>query len=245
MTVPEIVRWVEQGEFLLTTGFPLRAHAEPDRLCRELSDLGLAGLGVKFDSYLGPSRTRCCQPPMSWTFPILSIPIDTRFDDMLSAGLRDHHQPAVRRARAVPTAAPAPSSSLTFSEAASRRSPASWPSSSAPGPRPSSTTRASCSPTRRRRGTGRLMPCRTAQPLDPGALEEGPGRSAAATSWCEPMRRRPSTTDTSWWSATGKSVGRRVPGDPAGRPGRHPRADARTRRYARSAAGSPPTCSRS
>ena len=50
MTVPEIVRWVEQGEFLLSTGFPLRAHAEPERLVRDLSEMGLAGIGIKFDS---------------------------------------------------------------------------------------------------------------------------------------------------------------------------------------------------
>ncbi len=84
MTVPEIVRWVEQGEFLLTTGFPLRAHGEPDRLVRELSEMGLAGLGVKFDSYLGAFEASVLSVADELHFPIVSIPIDTRFDDILS-----------------------------------------------------------------------------------------------------------------------------------------------------------------
>lgn len=84
MTVPEIVRWVEQGEFLLSTGFPLRAHGEPVRLVQDLSEMGLAGLGVKFDSYLGAFGADVLAVADELDFPIVSIPIDTRFDDVLS-----------------------------------------------------------------------------------------------------------------------------------------------------------------
>lgn len=84
MTVPEIVRWVEQGEFLLTTGFPLRAHGDPVRLVRDLSDMGLAGLGVKFDAYLDGFGDEVLQVADELGFPIVSIPNDTRFDDILS-----------------------------------------------------------------------------------------------------------------------------------------------------------------
>lgn len=84
MTVPEIVRWVEQGEFLLSTGFPLRAHGDPVRLVRDLSEMGLAGLGVKFDSYLGAFAADVLAAANELGFPIVSIPIDTRFDDVLS-----------------------------------------------------------------------------------------------------------------------------------------------------------------
>jgi purine catabolism regulator len=84
MTVPEIVRWVENGEFLLSTGFPLRAHGDPARLVRDLSEMGLAGLGVKFDSYLAGFDTDVLAVADGLDFPIVSIPIDTRFDDVLS-----------------------------------------------------------------------------------------------------------------------------------------------------------------
>ncbi|HET6560852.1 MAG TPA: PucR family transcriptional regulator ligand-binding domain-containing protein [Marmoricola sp.] len=84
MTVPEIVRWVEQGEFLLSTGFPLRAHGDPAALVRDLSDTGLAGLGIKFDSYLAEFDEHVLAVADELGFPIVAIPIDTRFDDILS-----------------------------------------------------------------------------------------------------------------------------------------------------------------
>ena len=84
MTLPEIVRWVEHNEFLLTTGFPLRAHGEPARLIRELSELNLAGLGVKFDSYFGVLDAEALATADELDFPIVAIPVDIRFDDILS-----------------------------------------------------------------------------------------------------------------------------------------------------------------
>jgi purine catabolism regulator len=84
MTLPEIVRWVEHSEFLLTTGFPLRAHGEPARLIRELSELDLAGIGVKFDSYFGAFEADVLALADELGFPIVAIPVDIRFDDILS-----------------------------------------------------------------------------------------------------------------------------------------------------------------
>jgi purine catabolism regulator len=84
MTLPEIVRWVEHNEFLLTTGFPLRAHGEPARLIRELSELNLAGLGVKFDSYFEVLDAEALATADELDFPIVAIPVDIRFDDILS-----------------------------------------------------------------------------------------------------------------------------------------------------------------
>jgi purine catabolism regulator len=84
MTVPEIVRWVEQDEFLLSTGFPLRAHGDPAGLVRDLNDTGLAGLGIKFDSYLATLDDHALAVADELGFPIVAIPIDTRFDDILS-----------------------------------------------------------------------------------------------------------------------------------------------------------------
>lgn len=84
MTMPEIVRWVEQGEFLLTTGFPLRGHGEPARLVRELSEMQLAGLGAKFDSCLDGFDADVLALADELRFPIVLIPRHIRFDDILS-----------------------------------------------------------------------------------------------------------------------------------------------------------------
>ena len=84
MTVPEIVRWVEEGEFLLSTGFPLVAHSDPVQLMKDLAGMGLAGLGVKFDSYLPAFADEVVAAADSLAFPILAIPLQTRFDDVLS-----------------------------------------------------------------------------------------------------------------------------------------------------------------
>ena len=50
MTVPDIVRWTKQDEFLLTTGYPLpRRPGEFGQLIEQLAARGLAGLGVKLE----------------------------------------------------------------------------------------------------------------------------------------------------------------------------------------------------
>ena len=48
MTVPNIVRWTKQDEFLLTTGYPLpRQSEEFCQLIEQLAGNGLAGLGPR------------------------------------------------------------------------------------------------------------------------------------------------------------------------------------------------------
>ena len=84
MTVPSIERWVEADEFLLTTGFPLPAHGEMEQLVRDLDALGLAGLGVKLDSYLPELAPNVLQVAEELAFPLVVIPEEVRFDDILS-----------------------------------------------------------------------------------------------------------------------------------------------------------------
>src|SRR2546430_7865640 len=52
MTVPNIVRWTKQDEFLLTTGYPLPRRSEAFcQLIQQLAGNGLAGLGDQLDEY--------------------------------------------------------------------------------------------------------------------------------------------------------------------------------------------------
>jgi PucR family transcriptional regulator, purine catabolism regulatory protein len=85
MTVPNIVRWTKQDEFLLTTGYPLpRQPGEFGRLIEQLAANGLAGLGVKLDEYLAEVPQEAMDVADQAAFPIVVIPPTSPLDDVLS-----------------------------------------------------------------------------------------------------------------------------------------------------------------
>jgi PucR family transcriptional regulator, purine catabolism regulatory protein len=85
MTVPNIVRWTKQDEFLLTTGYPLpRQPGEFGRLIEQLAARGLAGLGVKLDEYLAEVPADAVELADRAAFPIVVIPPTSPLDDVLS-----------------------------------------------------------------------------------------------------------------------------------------------------------------
>ena len=85
MTVPNIVRWTKQDEFLLTTGYPLpREPGEFGRLIEQLAAKGLAGLGVKLDEYLAEVPADAVELADRAAFPIVVIPPTSPLDDVLS-----------------------------------------------------------------------------------------------------------------------------------------------------------------
>lgn len=85
MTVPNIVRWTKQDEFLLTTGYPLpREPGEFGRLIEQLAAKGLAGLGVKLDEYLAEVPADAVELADRAAFPIVVIPPTAPLDDVLS-----------------------------------------------------------------------------------------------------------------------------------------------------------------
>jgi PucR family transcriptional regulator, purine catabolism regulatory protein len=85
MTVPDIVRWTKQDEFLLTTGYPLpREDREFCQLIEQLAANGLAGLGVKLDQYLADVPPAAMKVADRAHFPIVVIPATSPLDDVLS-----------------------------------------------------------------------------------------------------------------------------------------------------------------
>ena len=85
MTVPNIVRWTKQDEFLLTTGYPLpRRSEEFCQLIEQLARKGLAGLGVKLDEYLAEVPPAAVELADRAAFPIVVIPPTSPLDDVLS-----------------------------------------------------------------------------------------------------------------------------------------------------------------
>jgi PucR family transcriptional regulator, purine catabolism regulatory protein len=85
MTVPNIVGWTKQEEFLLTTGYPL--PREGDGFCELVEQLAanrLAGLGVKLDEYLAEVPPEVIKLADTACFPIIVIPRTAPLDDVLS-----------------------------------------------------------------------------------------------------------------------------------------------------------------
>ncbi len=90
MTVPDILPWVKENEFLLTTGYPLpRSAVELSELVSALDAHGLAALGVKFGKYIETLPQEMLRRADQLDFPIIDIPRHVGFDDILSQALTD------------------------------------------------------------------------------------------------------------------------------------------------------------
>ena len=84
MEVPDILPWTAPRELLLTTGYPLRDRVGTlAELIAALDDAGLSGLGIKRGRYLGalPDDVIGCAEERG--FPLVELPEDLRFDDVL------------------------------------------------------------------------------------------------------------------------------------------------------------------
>lgn len=85
MSVPDIVRWTRRDEFLLATWYPLpRDPDEFSGLVEQLSERGLAGLGVKLDQYMSNLAPKVLATADRLNFPVIIIPHETALDEVLS-----------------------------------------------------------------------------------------------------------------------------------------------------------------
>ncbi|MGW2899086.1 PucR family transcriptional regulator ligand-binding domain-containing protein, partial [Streptomyces sp. NPDC001212] len=85
MEVPDIIRWMRGGEFLLTTAYAVRDDEEAlTDLVPELAARGLAALGVKVGPYLPrlPDRLLRCADEIA--FPVVELPGHVMLNDILS-----------------------------------------------------------------------------------------------------------------------------------------------------------------
>ena len=90
MTVPDILPWVKENEFLLATGYPLpRSAAQLAGLVSALHARSLAALGVKLGNYIEALPRAMLQRADQLDFPIIDIPRHVGFDDILSQALTD------------------------------------------------------------------------------------------------------------------------------------------------------------
>ena len=90
MEVPDIINWVEEGEFLLTTAFSIKDNLdELEELIIQLSDRGLAGLGIKTKRYIMEIPTNSLARAKELGFPLIEIPYDVSYADILVEGLAE------------------------------------------------------------------------------------------------------------------------------------------------------------
>ncbi|WP_370618267.1 PucR family transcriptional regulator [Mumia sp. Pv 4-285] len=92
MEVPDVLAWVKPHELLVTTGFPLldgsRRLDVPrmEALVQGLYDAGVAGFAIKLGRYVDEVPETVLTLADVLGFPIVQIPEDVAFDDVLKDG---------------------------------------------------------------------------------------------------------------------------------------------------------------
>ena len=91
MEVPDIEDYVKKGDFLLTTLFPV--HKDPDKLARiipTLDQIGLCGIGVKPNRYLGGYIPHIIlNQANALDFPLIILSDKVNFSDVMAHYLRE------------------------------------------------------------------------------------------------------------------------------------------------------------
>ncbi|MGH3358364.1 MAG: PucR family transcriptional regulator ligand-binding domain-containing protein, partial [Nocardioidaceae bacterium] len=105
MSVPDVVEWTKPHELLLTTHYPLARCSEAMvRLLRDLDERGVAALVVKLGGETGLLDDAALRIADELAFPLLTVPDDVAFDDILSevlAALTNRQAAALRRVQDV------------------------------------------------------------------------------------------------------------------------------------------------
>ena len=83
--VPDIAPWIKEHEFLLSTGYPLKDASAS--FISEIAQSGAVGLAIKQGRYLDEIPTQMINESNELGFPILTIPEDVAFDELLHEGL--------------------------------------------------------------------------------------------------------------------------------------------------------------
>lgn len=83
--VPDIAPWIKEHEFLLSTGYPLRDASAA--FISEIASSGAVGLAIKQGRYLDQIPAQMIHESNELGFPILTIPEDVAFDELLHEGL--------------------------------------------------------------------------------------------------------------------------------------------------------------
>lgn len=88
MEVPDIINWVKPGEFLLTTAYSIKDDIQKlNELIPVMKNIGVAGIGIKMKRYIESLPDSVIETANRLDFPIVSIPLDVSFGDVITAVL--------------------------------------------------------------------------------------------------------------------------------------------------------------
>lgn len=87
MEVPDIIDWVQPGDFLLTTAYSFKDHEEGlTHLIHALIEKNIAGFGIKMKRYVDKIPQEALDKAEKHEFPIIEIPYDVSFSSILIEG---------------------------------------------------------------------------------------------------------------------------------------------------------------
>ncbi len=90
MEVPDVINWVEEGEFLLTTAYSMKDNIEDlDQLIIDLNKKRVAGLGIKTKRYIKEIPMDTLALAETLDFPLIEIPYDISYSTILTESLTE------------------------------------------------------------------------------------------------------------------------------------------------------------
>ncbi len=90
MEVPDIIEWVSEGEFLITTAYSIKDNIKILlELIPKLSTKGVAGLGIKVGRYVSELPSDIIKLADELGFPIIEVPFSASHTDVISGILTE------------------------------------------------------------------------------------------------------------------------------------------------------------
>ncbi|MFC4776726.1 PucR family transcriptional regulator [Paenibacillus sp. GCM10023252] len=90
MEVPDVYRWVRQGDLLLTTAYSIKDNEEEqEKLIPKLAEVGIAALAIKTGRYIKEVPLRMIEMSEQHHFPILSLNYNIGYSQTISEVLEE------------------------------------------------------------------------------------------------------------------------------------------------------------
>jgi len=88
MEVPDIMPWLQPGEFLMTTAYSIKDNVERlGEMIPKMNSIGVVGIAIKMKRYIEELPASVIELSNKLGFPIISIPQEVSFSDLITAVL--------------------------------------------------------------------------------------------------------------------------------------------------------------
>ena len=85
MEVPDIMPWLQDGEFLMTTAYAIKDNIHKlNELIPKMHALGVGGMVIKMKRYIEELPDSVIELSNALGFPIISVPLDVSFGDLMT-----------------------------------------------------------------------------------------------------------------------------------------------------------------